>query len=121
VEEDAMTWQYIARPACPLLMLASLLIPCSTLAAEDGAALFNAKCAPCHGKDGRGKVSTKAADLLSEKVRAMTEADIKDLIASRANGELEKSPMHTFQKKRITDEQRNAIVAHIRELQKKSH
>jgi mono/diheme cytochrome c family protein len=116
-----MTWHHIARPACRLLMLASLLIPCSTLAAEDGAALFNAKCAPCHGKDGRGKASTKAADLLSDKVKAMTDGDIKDLIASRANGEQEKKAMHTFQKKRITADQRNAIVAHIRELQKKSH
>lgn len=116
-----MAWHYIARPACRLLMLASLLIPCSPVAADDGAALFNTKCAPCHGKDGRGKPSTKAADLVSDKVKAMTDGDIKDLIASRTNGEQEKKPMHTFQKKRMTDDQRNAIVAHIRELQKESH
>lgn len=116
-----MTWHYVANQACRLLMLASLLIPCLTLAADDGAALFNAKCAPCHGKDGRGKPSTKAANLLSDKIKAMTDGDIKNLIASRANGEQEKKPMHTFQKKRITDDQRNAIVAHLRELQKESH
>jgi hypothetical protein len=48
----------------------------------------------------------------------MSDDNIRDLIASRANGEMEKKPIHTSIKKRMTADQMTAVVAHIRELQK---
>jgi hypothetical protein len=56
--------------------------------------------------------------LLSDKVKSMSDDGIRDLIASRANGEMEKKRMHTSIKKRLTAGQMSAVVAHLRELQK---
>ena len=55
------------------IVLAALAMMMSTAAfAEDGAALYNSKCAMCHGADGAGKMapkikgSTKVTDVLTK-------------------------------------------------------
>jgi mono/diheme cytochrome c family protein len=101
-----------------LLLAISVLVSCFALAADDGASLFKARCASCHGATGKGRPSAKAPSLLSDKVKSLSDDSIRDLIASRANGEMEKKPAHTSIKKRLTAEQVSAVVAHIRELQK---
>jgi cytochrome c553 len=101
-----------------LLLAISILVSCLAFAADDGARLFQARCASCHGASGKGKPSAKAPSLLSNKVKSMSDDSIRDLIASRANGEMEKKPVHTSIKKRLTADQMNAVVAHLRELQK---
>jgi len=106
------------KMSCHLLPAILTLVPCLALAADDGASLFKARCAPCHGKSGTGKGSAKAPSLLSDKVKSMSDDGIRDLIASRANGEMEKKRMHTSIKKRLTAGQMSAVVAHPRELQK---
>lgn len=110
----------LMKTTCYVLFTA-LLVPFPPVAAAEGDILFKAKCAPCHGKHGEGKASAKAPSLVSPKVKGMSDDEIRDLVASRANGEQEKRPMHTLQKKRLTADQIDAIVAHIRELQKKSN
>jgi mono/diheme cytochrome c family protein len=101
-----------------LLLAISILVSCFAFAEGDGASLFEARCASCHGASGKGKPSAKAPSLLSDKVKSLSDDSIRDLIASRANGEMEKKPVHTSIKKRLTPEQVSAVVAHIRELQK---
>jgi cytochrome c len=113
-----MSFLRFKRMSCHLLLAISILVPCLAFAAEDGASLYKAKCASCHGDGGRGKPSVKAPSLLSDKVKRMSDNSIRDLIASRTNGEMEKKPMHTSIKKRLTADQMTAVVAHIRELQK---
>ena len=47
-----------------ILVIASMiLLPALTWGAEDGAALYKAKCAVCHGASGEGKPAMKATAL----------------------------------------------------------
>jgi len=104
--------------AAVLALAASVLIftPRASRAAEDGGALFKAKCAVCHGANGEGKPALKAPSLTSDEAKKLSDADLTDMIA---NGGKEKKPTHAFSKKGVTDEQVKALVAYIRELQKK--
>jgi len=113
-----MSFLCFTKTSCHLLLAISILVPRLALAADDGASLYRAKCASCHGKKGEGKRSAKAPSLVSDEVKSMSDYSIRDLMASRANGEMEKNPTHTSTKKRLTADQMNAVVAHIRELQK---
>jgi mono/diheme cytochrome c family protein len=90
--------------------------PRTSRAAEDGGALFKAKCAMCHGANGEGKPALKAPSLVSDEAKKKSDADLTDMIA---NGGKEKKATHAFSKKGVTDDQVKAIVAFIRELQKK--
>jgi cytochrome c553 len=85
--------------------------------AQDGAALFKSKCAPCHGPDAKGKPQAKIPSLLSKKVTGMSDSEIKDMIASRTNGEIEKNPAHTKMKQPLTSDEANALLKYIRSLQ----
>ena len=84
--------------------------------AEDGAALYKAKCAVCHGADGQGKPAAKIPSLVSEKTQAMSDAELTDFVA---NGGPNKKATHAFEKKGVSAEQVKALVAHIRALGKK--
>ena len=83
--------------------------------ADDGAALYKAKCAACHGADATGKPAVKAPSLVSPEAKKLTDEQLTDAIA---NGGKEKKPMHTFSKKGVTPEQIKSLVAYIRSLQK---
>jgi cytochrome c6 len=93
-----------------------LVVPQLSWAAEDGAGLYKAKCAMCHGADATGKPAAKIPSLVSPEAKKMSDADLTDAIA---NGGKSKKPMHTFSKKGVSPEQIQALVGHIRELQKK--
>jgi cytochrome c553 len=84
--------------------------------AEDGAALYKAKCAMCHGANGEGKPAAKIPSLASEQTQKLSDAELTNFIA---NGGPSKKPMHAFSKKGLTPDQVKALVAHIRELGKK--
>lgn len=84
--------------------------------AEDGAALYKAKCAVCHGATGEGKPAAKIPSLTSDKTQKMSDAELTDFIA---NGGPNKKATHAFEKKGVTPDQVKALVAHIRELGKK--
>src|SRR5271165_1982819 len=87
-----------------------VLIP-SLSWAEDGAALYKAKCAMCHGPDGAGKPAAKIPSLVSDEAKKMSDADFIKTVQT--------NPKHAALAKALTDDQLKAIVGAIRDLQKK--
>jgi len=87
-----------------------ILIP-SLSWAEDGAALFKSKCAACHGADGAGKPAAKIPSLISDEAKAKSDADLTKAIQT--------DPKHAAIAKSLSDDQVKAIVAAVRDLQKK--
>ncbi|MGB2678284.1 MAG: cytochrome c [Candidatus Acidiferrum sp.] len=86
----------------------------SSLAKADVAAAgatFKAKCAMCHGADGKGKESMKTPDFTSADVQKKSDADLGGLIT---NGKPPKMPAY----KTMTPDQVKDMVAFIRSLKK---
>ncbi len=77
----------------------------------DAAATFKAKCAMCHGADGKGKESMKTPDLTSADVQKKSDADLGGVIT---NGKPPKMPAY----KTMTADQVKDMVAFIRSLKK---
>ena len=92
-----------------------ILIPSLSWAADDGAALYKAKCAVCHGPNGEGKPAAKIPALKSDDVKKLSDADLTDAIA---NGGKTKKASHAFANKGVTPDQVKLLVAHIHELNK---
>ena len=84
-----------------------LMVP-SLSWADDAAATFKAKCAMCHGPEGKGKGSSP--DLTSDKVKKMSDADIEDFIA---NGGPSKKATHAFASKGVDAK---AMTAYVKSL-----
>ena len=87
-----------------------ILIP-SLSWAEEGGALYKAKCAACHGPDGAGKPAVKAPSLISDEAKKMSDDDLTKVV--------ETNPKHTALAKALTPDQVKAILGAIRDLQKK--
>ena len=95
-----------------LTLAVALFILLPNLAwAEDGAALYKAKCAMCHGPDGAGKPAAKIPSLVSDDVKKKSDDDIAKFLAS--------NPKHAGVAKALNEEQTKAIIGAIRDLQKK--
>jgi mono/diheme cytochrome c family protein len=100
--------------AVVLATIAFLSMPAKadTAAAE---ATYKAKCAACHGPDGKGETATgkmmKVKDFASEEVQKMSDADLTTTISSG------KGKMPPF--KTLTAEQVKDLVAYIRAFGKK--
>ena len=75
-----------------------------------GAAMFKAKCAACHGADGKGKEAMMTTDMAAEDVQKMSDADLSGVIS---NG---KGKMPAY--KTLTPEQVKDLVGYIRSLKK---
>jgi mono/diheme cytochrome c family protein len=73
-------------------------------------ATFKAKCAMCHGADGKGKASMKTPDFTSADVQKKSDADLSGIIT---NG---KGKMPAY--KTMTPDQVKDMVAFIRSLKK---
>jgi cytochrome c6 len=99
------------------LSAAVILAIASSTQAQDGAALFNSKCAVCHAPDGSGSGAMGkqlgVTDLRSDAVQKQTDAHLNDSIA---NGKGTKMPAY---KGKIPDDQIKGLVGYIRELAKK--
>ena len=84
--------------------------------AGDAKTLYGAKCASCHGRDGRAKSMrgklTHARDLTD----GSWQNDVSDerLFNSISNG---RNKMPSF-KKKLSEEQINALVSYVRQLKK---
>ena len=82
----------------------------------DGATLFKAKCAICHGADGAGKTPMgqkfNLRDLRSAEVQKQSDADFSHAIGQG------KGKMPAFGKT-LSEDQIKLLVSHIRELGKK--
>ena len=98
------------------LSLLLILTTLPALADDAGAALYKAKCAPCHGADGSGNTpagkNLKVGDLRSPEVQKMTDAE---LIAITTNG---KGKMPPYGGK-LTADQIKQVVAAIRAMASK--
>ena len=92
-----------------------LLLAVPAMAAEDGAALFKAKCAMCHGQTGAGDTaigkSKNIPPLGSDAVQKKSDADLTKWIAEGKGHEYKT-------KKGMNDEQIKALVAFVRTLKK---
>jgi mono/diheme cytochrome c family protein len=81
--------------------------------ADKAEATYKAKCAMCHGADGKGETPTgkamKVNDFASETVQRMSDADLTDAIA--------KGKMPAF--KTLTADQVKDLVAYVRSFGKK--
>jgi len=87
-----------------------ILIPNLSWAADDGAALYKAKCAMCHGPDAAGKPAMKAPSLISDEAKKKPDADLAKAVTGSAK--------HPPAVKSMTPEQVKAVVAYIRSLKK---
>ena len=93
-----------------------LVLPNLSWAADDGATVYKAKCAMCHGADLAGKPAAKIPSLVSDDAKKASDADLTDMIA---NGGKDKKAMHAFANKGVTPDQIKMVVSYIREAQKK--
>ena len=93
-----------------------LALPNLSWAADDGAGIYKAKCAACHGADLAGKPAAKIPSLVSDDVKKASDADLTDMIA---NGGKDKKAMHAFANKGVTADQVKMVIGYIREQQKK--
>lgn len=99
-----------------IAMALFLIFPNLSWAADEGGALYKAKCAACHGADLAGKPTARAPSLVSEEAKKASDADLSEAIA---NGGKEKKPMHTFSNKGLGPDQVKMVIAYIREQQQK--
>lgn len=101
-------------PVAASLALLAALLPCSASAAENGAALFENFCAPCHGLD--GKARTPAGKKLGAKdLRESRLADeaIEKQIREGSKDKRGTEKMPPFQEK-LSAEGVGALVAYVK-------
>ena len=95
-----------------IAIIAMVFAPLAAFAAG-GAAVYKAKCASCHGPDGKGETaigkSMKLKSLASAEVQKTTEADLTKVITDG------KGKMPAYKGKLSADEIK-ALVAYIRTL-----
>ncbi len=98
------------------ITVVAVLLSSTPLMAQDGATLYKAKCAMCHGPDGKGETPMgkrlTVRDLGSPDVQKQTDAELNTIITKGKN------KMPVFGGK-LTAEQIGQLVAHIRDLGKK--
>ena len=99
----------------PLLACGLIAVCSSSAVAQDGAATFKAKCAVCHGADGKGSaagVQMGAPDFTSADVQKQTDAQLTETITKG------KGKMPAYDGK-LKDTEIKDLVAYIRGLAKK--
>jgi len=94
-----------------LAMLAVIATP--TFAADEGAKVFAAKCAVCHGPDGAGKLKG-TPDFRTAEFQKKSDAELTSAIANGPKGK----ESHAFAKKGLDEATIKALVAYIRTLKK---
>jgi mono/diheme cytochrome c family protein len=87
-----------------------ILIPNLSWAADDGASLYKAKCAACHGADATGKPAAKIPSLVSDDLKKKSDDDFAKAITDAAK--------HPAPVKGLAPDQLKMIVTYVRSLQK---
>jgi len=87
-----------------------ILIPNLSWAADDGAAIYKAKCAACHGADAAGKPAAKIPSLISDDAKKASD----DALAKSITG----TAKHPAGVKGLSADEVKAVIAYIRTLQK---
>ncbi|HLJ06311.1 MAG TPA: cytochrome c [Acetobacteraceae bacterium] len=102
-----------------IIIIALCVVALPMFAADDAAALFQAKCAMCHGKTGAADTPIAKAkgikDLGSADIQKLTDAELIDMIAI---GGPNKVKGHDFKAKGLTDDQIKGLVGFVRTLKK---
>jgi len=93
-----------------LLALVCLLSAPAKADVAAAEATYKAKCAGCHGADGKGKPAMKTKDLASADVQKMSDADLGAVITKG------KAPMPAYAS--MTPDQVKDMVAYIRSFKK---
>ncbi len=97
------------------LIVFSFVFVFSTLSFADAAADYKAKCATCHGAEGKGDTAMgktmKVKDLGSDEVQKQSDTEMTTII------EKGKKPMPGYEGK-LTKEQIDGLVKYIRSLKK---
>jgi len=112
------TTTWIAECTIAVLVLAAIAFLSARAKADTatGEATYKAKCAMCHGPDGKGETATgkamKVKDFSSEEVQKMSDADLSATISSG------KGKMPAYGKS-LKPEQVKDLVAYIRSFVKK--
>jgi cytochrome c6 len=106
-----------AKQLCGMTLTALLAGTCllSSPAKADvaaAAATYKAKCASCHGADGKGKEALKTQDLASAAVQNMSDAELTTIITDGKG----KMPAYA---KSLKPDQVKDMVAYIRSFAKK--
>ena len=107
--------KYLLKRALVLACL--LVVGCTlSLAADSGESVYKAKCASCHGPDGKGQTAIgkrlNLKDLTSGDVQNKHDSELK-LIIQDGKG---KMPAY---KGKLTDEQIESLVTYLRALKQK--
>ena len=110
-EEALMKTTKIAMLVVTIAVVLFVLIPNLSWAAEDGAALYKAKCAACHGADAAGKPAAKIPSLVSDEAKKMSDDDMSKVVTTNAK--------HAAVAKALNADQVKAVVGYVRDLQKK--
>jgi mono/diheme cytochrome c family protein len=87
-----------------------ILIPNLSWAADDGATIYKAKCAACHGVDAAGKPAAKIPALVSDEIRKTSDDDLAKSVTEKAK--------HPGMVKSLPPDQVKMVVSYIRSLQK---
>ncbi|MFZ0283611.1 MAG: cytochrome c [Terriglobales bacterium] len=93
-----------------LAMVLFILIPSLSWAGDDGASLYKAKCAACHGVDAAGKPAAKIPSLVSDEAKKASDGDLAKEVVEK--------PKHPGMVKTLTPDQVKMIVTYVRSLQK---
>jgi len=96
-----------------LVLIACLALASTAFAAADGAAIFKAKCAMCHGPNGDASSgmakSMGLKPLASPDVQKMSDADLTALVTN-GKGKMPAS------KGKLTDDEISAVVKYVKTL-----
>ena len=98
-----------------IAIAAMLCLAASVSRAQDTASAektFKAKCASCHGADGKGKAALKTQDLASAEVQKMSDAELTTITTDG------KGKMPAYGKS-LKPDQIKDLVAYIRSFAKK--
>jgi cytochrome c6 len=111
-QEEAHVKHLSVRLGLAVLLVVGLIAICShPAAAQDAAATYKAKCAMCHGPDGKGgKMGTR--DFASAEVKAESDAQLTEIITK---GKPPKMPAYG---EKLKDTEIKDLVAYIRGLGK---
>jgi len=100
-----------SRTVSILMILGLVLVTGAAFAAEDGKALYEQKCASCHGKNGVAKPMAKGSASFNDPNWQKT-ATVESIAKVTMDG---KNKMPAY-KDKLNADQINAIAAHVKTL-----
>ncbi len=107
--------------AAVVAALVTLSVPAHAEADAKTVRMFKAKCATCHGVDGKGDTDQGkklgAKDLTSADVQKLTDADLKKAVNEGKKAEGKTEGMDAF-KDKLDSEQIDTLIAYVRTLKK---